>query len=304
MRSCPHSQSIGSRAVHSAAPSAESGRSDRGLLARRSLRTPSRQLLSTIALGCLAATTLAMNETERQGCAATEHTPGEEVPDTTGTWSLSYDDTIAVEIALGGSVYNETISAAGGKIAIDHEGQALEFDLDCEREDVLCPSEAWPDQVTLLQTENVFNGVQVTLPGQACTGTLVDADPSTCGAGTTNPDCDPICEGGVALEERKAPGFVSSDGSRLDVLLGVGAASNGVNCALLGLSTATAQLGTAGTPGLGDWTAVSMNAGTVTVGYAGGCLWAGDPDDDGHLEALVIGASIKFETGFVGVRAN
>ena len=27
-------------------------------------------------------------------------------------------------------------------------------------------------------------------------------------------------------------------------------------------------------------------------------LWAGDPDMDGDLEALVLGASIKFTTGF------
>lgn len=263
-----------------------------------------KSIFPTLLLAALATTGLAMNEGEQQGCNPEAHTPGEEVPDTTGTWDLTYDDEIGVEITIGGAVYNDVISAAGGKIEINHDGQDLEFDLDCSRPEVLCPSEAWPGQVTLLQTENIFNGVEVTLPGHVCDGTLVDADPATCGEGTTNPDCDPICEGGTILEDRKVPGFVSSDGSRIDVLLGAGAVSNGINCVLLGGSSATAQLGTSGTPGLGDWRAISMDAGVVAVGYAGGCLWAGDPDADGQLEALVIAASIKFDTGFTGVRAQ
>jgi len=42
--------------------------------------------------------------------------------------------------------------------------------------------------------------------------------------------------------------------------------------------------------------------GLVTVGYGGGCLWAGDPNMDGELEALVVGASVTFTTGFSGAR--
>ncbi len=45
-----------------------------------------------------------------------------------------------------------------------------------------------------------------------------------------------------------------------------------------------------------------MDAGLVSVGFAGGCLWAGDPDMDGDLEALLVGASVKFTTGFTGQR--
>jgi hypothetical protein len=47
-----------------------------------------------------------------------------------------------------------------------------------------------------------------------------------------------------------------------------------------------------------------MDNGIVTVAYAGGCLWAGDPNLDGQLEALLIGASVKFTSGFTGVRSN
>ena len=51
-----------------------------------------------------------------------------------------------------------------------------------------------------------------------------------------------------------------------------------------------------------SWQATAMTAGLVTMGYAGGCLWAGDPDMDGQLEALLLGASIKLTTGFTGSR--
>ena len=46
-----------------------------------------------------------------------------------------------------------------------------------------------------------------------------------------------------------------------------------------------------------------MTNGEIAVAYAGGCLWLGDPDMDAELEALVIGAGIKFTTGFTGSRA-
>ena len=47
-----------------------------------------------------------------------------------------------------------------------------------------------------------------------------------------------------------------------------------------------------------------MDNGEVVVGYAGGCLWAGDPDDDGTIEGLVIGAKVRFTTGFTAERID
>jgi hypothetical protein len=86
------------------------------------------------------------------------------------------------------------------------------------------------------------------------------------------------------------------------VLLGAGVATNGVNCALLGVSAAGADLVNVGTPMEEDWESTAMEGGVVTVAYAGGCLWAGDPDDDGTVEAIVIGAGVKFTTGFTAVK--
>ena len=264
-----------------------------------------RRISVTIALTSVLMIGTAANPGQ-QGCAGntatTAHQPGNGVPDTTGEWAIAYDDTLAVAVNLGGVTYNATIPAAGGPVEVEHGDNVYTFDLDCARPEVLCPSEAWPEFVTLVQVDNLVNQVTVSLPGQFCDGELVAAE--SCGEGTLNPDCDEVCDGEVVETTTTRYGSVSNDGQKFTVVLGAGAASNGVNCAAIALSGAEAQLATTGTKQGGDWIAHGMDAGTITVGYAGGCLWAGDPDKDGEMEALVLGASIVFETGFTGVRAD
>ena len=77
-------------------------------------------------------------------------------------------------------------------------------------------------------------------------------------------------------------------------------ATNGINCALFGWSVADAEFTSTGSASSGDWEARSMDSGLVTVGYAGGCLWAGSSGD--RSDALVVGAEVKFTTGFTGAR--
>jgi hypothetical protein len=43
-----------------------------------------------------------------------------------------------------------------------------------------------------------------------------------------------------------------------------------------------------------------MEAGLVTIGYAGACLFAGTVD--GTNQALLVGAEVKFTTGFTGAK--
>lgn len=117
-----------------------------------------------------------------------------------------------------------------------------------------------------------------------------------------NPDCDQVCDGEVTTTNREVFGVIAEDGGSFDLLLGAGIASNGINCILLGISVAEADLVNTGSAEGGDWRSVSMGNGTVTTGYAGGCLWVGDPDADQELEAVVLGASIEFTTGFTGTR--
>ena len=234
------------------------------------------------------------------GCSVGSRSPA---PDVTGWWDISYDDTLAVKVTLGGSVYERTIGLQGGTITIEHGGESIDFALDCGRPEVICPSEAWPAAVKLEQRETDFEHKFIaTLPVQRCDGALVTPAAADCGAGTHNPDCAKVCDGTIVVEDQERLGSIGDDGTTFRIWLGAGAASNGVNCLMVGASVADAAIVSAGSSARGNWEAVALEAGQVTVGYAGGCLWAGDPDADGELEALVLGASIKISTGFTGTK--
>ncbi|MBU1239330.1 hypothetical protein KKF84_21260 [Myxococcota bacterium] len=234
------------------------------------------------------------------GCSAASKSAA---PDVTGTWDISYDDTLDVTITIGGAVYERTIGVNGGLIEITHDGSPLTFDLDCARPEIVCPSEAWPATVTMEQRNTTYeHQMIVTLPKTECSGTMVEPDPLECGAGTLNPDCDQVCDGEITVQERETFGVIGEDGSTFRLYLGGGIATNGINCILLAGSVADGDLVNRGTADDGDWEAYEITGGVVKTGYAGGCLWAGDPDMDGELEALVLSASITFETGFTGVK--
>lgn len=234
------------------------------------------------------------------GCAANSRSPA---PDVTGTWDISYDDRLGVEITIGGSVYDAEVGAEGGTVTINHNGQPITFDLNCDNPAILCPSEAWPATVTAEQRNTTFeHRMIVTLPTQTCSGALVDPAPSECGADTLNPDCDKVCDGEVTVVNQERFGVIGESGNTFRLYLGGGIVTNGINCILAGWSVADATLVNQGSSGTGNWESVAMEAGLVEVGYAGGCLWAGDPDDDGTIEALVLGATVKFTTGFTGTK--
>lgn len=263
------------------------------------LDSPTRPTRRRWPLAALIALALpALGGAQGDGCAANSSSPA---PDVTGSWGITYDDTLDVEIGIGGAVYNETLTAAGGVISIDHEGTIFDFDLDCDRPEIVCPSEAWPNQVSVEQRNTQFeHRMIVKLPTQVCEGSLRAPSADECGAGTNNPDCDDICDGAVSVTEQERFGVIGETGETFRLFLGGGIATNGFNCALLAGAVADADLDTEGGPNQETWEAVGMSGGLVTVGYAGGCLWIGDPDMDAELEALVIGASVTFRTGFTG----
>jgi hypothetical protein len=234
------------------------------------------------------------------GCATNSRSAA---PDVTGEWAITYDNTLDVRINIGGAVYESQLGAQGGVIEIDHNGQPLTFDLDCTRADVLCPSEAWPDSVTVEQRNEAFeHRMIVTLPTQSCAGQLVEPDPAECGPNTNNENCEQVCDGEITVTGVERFGVIGETGDTFRLYLGAGMASNGINCVLLAASLADADLVNEGSAEAGDWRTSSMANGLVSVGYAGGCLWAGDPNMDGQLEALVLGASVTFTTGFTGAR--
>jgi hypothetical protein len=234
------------------------------------------------------------------GCAASSRSPA---PDVTGEWAITYDDRISVEVAIGGARYEEEISASGGTIEIVHGGRTLLFELDCSRPEIVCPSEAWPEEVSVEQRDAEFEHRMIfTLPTQSCDGALRAPSDDECGAGTLNPDCESVCDGDIRIRETERFGVIGEDGDSFRLYLGAGIATNGFNCALLGFSVADAEIETSGSAEDGDWEATAMSDGLVTVGYAGGCIWAGDPDMDDELETILAGASITFRTGFTGER--
>ena len=130
------------------------------------------------------------------------------------------------------------------------------------------------------------------------------ADPAECGSGTLNESCDDVCDGEIGVTNRERFGVIGEDGESFRLYLGAGIATNGINCALLAFSIADADLVNSGEEGEDNWTTVAMEAGLVTVGYGGTCLWARDPNMDGQLEALLLSASITFRTGFTGARID
>lgn len=224
-------------------------------------------------------------------------------PDVTGNWAISYDPKLEVDVKIGGAVYHQTLASQGGSFTFNHAGKPYTFNLDCSRPEVICPSEVWPNQVAVDQRDETYrHRMWVEIPVQECAGKLVQPARSECGAGTLNPDCKPVCDGEVTTKQADAFGLIREGGVGFDLFLGAGVASDGVNCALLGVSYARADLVNVGEEETPGWKATEMANGQVKTAYAGGCLWAGDIDQDGKPEALVLGATVEVTTHFSGDR--
>ena len=254
-------------------------------------------MMKTLRLALLVPALPLVMGAQGDGCAANSTSPA---PDVRGTWDIEYDDTIGIEVKIGGAVYHSELGAGGGSFTINHDGKPYTFDLDCARPDIVCPSEAWPTQV-LIEQRDVAKQHQmwVNLPQASCTGALMKPAPGTCGAGTTNPNCDLVCDGGITVKTTEHWGVIGESGDTFRLYLGGGIVTNGINCAMLGYSVADADLDTVGSPGA-DWEATEMSAGLVTIGYAGACLFAGQMD--GTNQAVLVGAELKFTTGFTGAK--
>jgi hypothetical protein len=232
-----------------------------------------------------------------QGCAVSSTDPA---PDVAGTWGVSYADTMEIDVTIGGAVYSKSLPSGGGLFSITHNGQPFMFNVDCSRPDVICPSEVWPNSVSIDQHDPAYpHRMWVQIPTQSCSGQLVQPQPSECGQGTLNPDCKPVCNGDVTTSSEDAFGVIAEDGSSFDLLLGAGVATNGKNCALLGLSWAHATLDNSGSATVpADWNSHAMSDGTVETAYAGGCVWVSDPNMSQDQQALVLAATVEIKNGF------
>lgn len=261
------------------------------------IRTSSRNVTAAFAMALVPLLLAAKGD----DCAAASSTQSI-APDVSGTWAMTYADALDVTIRVGGAAYESQLAASGGVIEIEHDGRALRFDLDCARPEIVCPSEAWPQTISVAQRNVQYeHRMIVTLPAQECSEPLVAPSAEECGPTTLNPDCEEVCEGDISVRDRERFGVIDESGGSFRLYLGAGLASNGVDCALLGVSLADALLVNSG-EGTELWRSEAMTAGVVTVAYGGACLWAGDPAMDEELEALVAGASVEFRAGFTGAR--
>ena len=94
--------------------------------------------------------------------------------------------------------------------------------------------------------------------------------------------------------------MIGEAGDSFRLYLGGGIVTNGINCAMLGYSVADADARRRPASKGADWEATAMSAGLVTIGYSGACLFAGQID--GTNQALLVGAELKFTTGFTGTK--
>lgn len=72
---------------------------------------------------------------------------GDVATDFAGTWDVTYDDAIDVDVRIGGTVQRVRIGEQGGRVALADGG--VGFTVDCSRPELVCPSEIWPRELRL-----------------------------------------------------------------------------------------------------------------------------------------------------------
>ena len=221
---------------------------------------------------------------QRGGCGGTEPVDGD-IPDMAGQWELSFNDDLSVEINVGGEVYNPTLAGGASSVSVVHDGEPVDFVVDCARELVVCPSELLPMRVSIAQSLANRRQISLEITEQECRGTVTEGE----------------CSDTVITSTTTRNGTIAADGTTFDIVLGGGAlASNG--CALLSLSIANGSLLTSGTGA--ELTADEIVSGSLITAYGGGCLLVEDVDLDPAVEAAAAGGAIELRSTYSAVRTR
>jgi len=88
-------------------------------------------------------------------------------PDFTGTWDVTYDDSIAVEVQRADTEpLRGRVGEQGGPLAFSDAGAGLALEVDCARPDLVCPSEVWPRELSLQRAPGKLDddGAQLAQP--------------------------------------------------------------------------------------------------------------------------------------------
>lgn len=235
-------------------------------------------------------------------------------PDVRGTWEVTYDNSISVEVELGGQLYAGTIDGESGSIGFTHDGQPVTLDLDCSRSWVVCPSEVLPDSVVLEQRnfQDRPHQVHMTVNSTDCAGALRLPDESAGECDSADPlrPCDvQICDS-VVEETKTTIGTISDPGQTtqthpdfdIELALGGDFAVPTPNCVLANWSVARADILYTGDYDVNatepTMDAYAMENGVITTGYAGACFWFDETAYGEDLKAALLAASIRFRTNF------
>lgn len=129
-------------------------------------------------------------------------------PDLTGTWDITYDDYLEIEIEVDGEVFHRRLSVAGGSVLAHHAGADIRATIACERAEVLCPTELWPRHLTLSNRIGQVDGQRfsIWLQGEgegACRlgpSSLVSAELETLGEPGTRYEATMLTSGKIVTE--------------------------------------------------------------------------------------------------------
>jgi hypothetical protein len=241
-------------------------------------------------------------------------------PDMRGTWAVTYDDQVSVEIDLGGGAgHTGTVSANGGAFSFLVDGQQVELNVDCSLDWVVCPSEVWTEQVDFDQPRFAEKPHQVnmSIQEQSCSAPrMPDEAAGECSSiEEDNLPCDEeICdEENVETTSVDRLASISDPvpanpdaGSKPDYTIGIalagGFAVPAANCLLLGASYADADIEYDGSydPEENTMEATGLVNGLVTIELAGACFWGAYVGDD--LAGALLGARVKLQTGFTATK--
>jgi hypothetical protein len=84
-------------------------------------------------------------------------------PDFGGTWDITYDDSMRVELRIGERALRADVPLTGGPVTFADGGTDLAFEVDCTRPELVCPAEVWPRELALETTPGELDGDGVQL---------------------------------------------------------------------------------------------------------------------------------------------
>ncbi|MCA9665610.1 MAG: hypothetical protein KC503_08475 [Myxococcales bacterium] len=224
-----------------------------------------------LAIACLALAfpLLTAAAGDQRGCGSgLDNRPGEPGIDVGGVagadWDVSYGTDLTVIVKSGGVVVATQTYATGVGGPIDIDGIQVDLKAMCERGDVTCPQDVFPNQVTMTQPGADMHLLAVTFNPK---GALSDYEKAT------------------------LLGNVDSDHD-FSIALGVGAAAAGV-CGLLSVSYATGSITSSSTNAAGVPIGTNLS-GEIVTGLAGGCAVLGQGGNAGAAAGITVELRLPF----------